>query len=509
MERKWWTLTVVCIAIFMLLLDITVVNVALPEIQRDLKADFSHLQWVVDAYALTLAALLLTAGSLADRYGRRLIFAGGLVMFVAASLLCGFATSPTMLDLARGLQGIGGAAMFATSLALLAQEFEGKERATAFAVWGATTGLAVAIGPLVGGALVDGIGWEWIFFVNVPIGALCLWITMTKVRETSDPSQGGVDLPGVITFSVALFCLVFALIRGNSEGWGSGVIVGLLIASVGFFMAFVGFERRVPNPMFDLQLFRKPTFTGASIVAFALSASMFAMFLYVTLYMQNVLGYSAFETGLRFLPLSLLSFFAAAISGRLSERVPVRYLMAGGLLSVAFGLLLMHGIEIDSEWTTLLAGFIFAGVGIGLVNPPLASTAIGVVRAQQSGMASGINTTFRQVGIATGIAALGAIFQARVESKLLEVAPPQFSGRADQLAEGIASGGSKQAIAQAPPGARGQITDAANQAFISGFNTILLVGVAIAIAGAISALVLVRRRDFVAAPQAEGAPAAA
>ena len=509
MERKWWTLTVVCIAIFMLLLDITVVNVALPEIQRDLKADFSHLQWVVDAYALTLAALLLTAGSLADRYGRRLIFAGGLVMFVAASLLCGFATSPTMLDLARGLQGIGGAAMFATSLALLAQEFEGKERATAFAVWGATTGLAVAIGPLVGGALVDGIGWEWIFFVNVPIGALCLWITITKVRETSDPSQGGVDLPGVITFSVALFCLVFALIRGNSEGWGSGVIVGLLIASVGFFIAFVGFERRVPNPMFDLQLFRKPTFTGASIVAFALSASMFAMFLYVTLYMQNVLGYSAFETGLRFLPLSLLSFFAAAISDRLSERVPVRYLMAGGLLSVAFGLLLMHGIEIDSEWTTLLAGFIFAGVGIGLVNPPLASTAIGVVRAQQSGMASGINTTFRQVGIATGIAALGAIFQARVESKLLEVAPPQFSGRADQLAEGIASGGSKQAIAQAPPGARGQITDAANQAFISGFNTILLVGVAIAIAGAISALVLVRRRDFVAAPQAEGAPAAA
>jgi hypothetical protein len=332
---------------------------------------------------------------------------------------------------------------------------------------------------------------------------------MTKVRETSDPSQGGVDLPGVITFSIALFCLVFALIRGNSEGWGSGLIVGLLIASVGFFIAFVGFERRVANPMFDLQLFRKPTFTGASIVAFSLSASMFAMFLYVTLYMQNVLGYTALETGWRFLPLSLLSFFAAAISGRLSERVPVRFLMAGGLLSVAIGLLLMHGIKIESGWTTLLAGFIFAGVGIGLVNPPLASTAIGVVRPQQSGMASGINTTFRQVGIATGIAALGAIFQARVESKLIDIAPPQFANRADQLAEGIASGGSKQAIAQAPPGARGQITEAANQAFISGFNTILLVGVAIAIAGAISALVLVRRRDFVTAPQAEGAPAAA
>src|SRR4051794_292916 len=333
----------------MLLLDITVVNVALPNIQRDLDADFSHLQWVVDAYALTLAALLLTAGSLADRYGRRLIFAGGLVMFVAASLLCGLATSPTMLDLSRGLQGIGGAAMFATSLALLAQEFHGQERATAFGIWGATTGLAVAIGPLVGGALVDGIGWEWIFFVNVPIGALCLWITMTKVRETSDPSQGGVDLAGVVTFSIALFCLVFSLIRGNSEGWGSGLIVGLLIASLGFFIAFVAFERKVANPMFDLSLFRKPTFTGASIVAFSLSASMFAMFLYITLYMQNVLGFTALETGWRFLPLSLLSFVAAAVSGQLSERLPVRYFMASGLLFVALGLLLMHGVDIDSK----------------------------------------------------------------------------------------------------------------------------------------------------------------
>ena len=510
MARKWWTLIVVCIAIFMLLLDITVVNVALPAIQKDLNADFVHLQWGIDAYALTLAALLLTAGSLADRYGRRLMFTGGLIFFVAASLLCGFSHTPVLLDVARGLQGIGGAAMFATSLALLAQEFEGKERATAFAVWGATTGLAVAIGPLFGGILVDGVGWEWIFFINAPIGAVCLWIALTKVRETRDPSQGGVDLPGVITFSAGLFCLVFALIRGNAEGWGSGLIVSLLIISAVLFVAFVVFERRVPNPMFDLALFRKPTFTGASIVAFALSASMFAMFLYVTLYMQNVLGYSAMETGLRFLPLSLLSFFAAGLSGRLSERFPVRYFMAGGLLLVAGGLLLMHGITIDSEWTTLLAGFILAGIGIGLVNPPLASTAIGVVRPQQSGMASGINTTFRQVGIATGIAALGAVFQARVESKLVDsLAGTPGAGRSDQLAEAITAGGSGQAIAQVPPQFQDRVSEAANQAFITGFNDILLVGVGIAIVGAVSALLLVRRRDFVAAPGAEGAPAAA
>jgi EmrB/QacA subfamily drug resistance transporter len=510
MQRKWWTLLVVCISIFMLLLDITVVNVALPVIQRDLDADFSHLQWVVDAYALTLAALLLTAGSLADRYGRRLIFAGGLVLFVAASLLCGFSTTPTMLDLARGLQGIGGAAMFATSLALLAQEFEGRERATAFSIWGATTGLAVAIGPLVGGALVDGIGWEWIFFVNVPIGALCMWITVAKVRETRDPSQGGVDLLGVITFSTALFFLIFALIRGNGEGWGSALIVTLLVIAGLMLAAFVAVERRVANPMFDLNLFRKTTFCGASIVAFCLSASMFAMFLYVTLYMQNVLDFTAFETGLRFLPLSLLSFFAAALSGRLSERLPVRYFMAGGLLLVAGGLLLMHGVSVDSKWTTLLGGFILSGIGIGLINPPLASTAIGVVRPQQSGMASGINTTFRQVGIATGIAALGAIFQARVESKLSELPlPRQASSRVHELAEAITSGGSKQAIGNAPQQARGQITEAANQAFVAGFNTILLVAVVIAVFGAVSALVLVRKRDFVAVAAPESAPAGA
>jgi EmrB/QacA subfamily drug resistance transporter len=511
MERKWWTLLVVCISIFMLLLDITVVNVALPVIREDLNASFSALQWVVDAYALMLAALLLTAGSLADRYGRRKIFAGGLVLFVLASLLCGLSTTPTLLDVARGLQGVGGAAMFATSLALLAQEFEGKDRGTAFAIWGATTGLAIAIGPLVGGALVDGIGWEWIFFVNVPIGAACVWITLAKCRESRDPSQGGVDLPGVVTFTGALFALVFALIRGNAEGWGSTLIVGLLIASAALFVAFVVVERRVSNPMFDLALFRKPTFTGASLVAFTLSASMFSLFLYITLYMQNVLNYSPLQTGVRFLPLSILSFFAAAISGRLSARFPVRYFMAGGLLFIAGGLLAMHGITTDSKWTTLLLGFIVAGVGIGLINPPLASTAIGVVRPQQSGMASGINTTFRQVGIATGIAALGAIFQARVESSLTgnSELPAQAKAHAHQLAEGIASGGSKQVIGSVPPQFRGQITDAANQAFITAFNEILLFGVGIALVGAVAAVVLVHQRDFVAAAGAEGAPAAA
>jgi EmrB/QacA subfamily drug resistance transporter len=509
MQRKWWTLTVVCIAIFMLLLDITVVNVALPVIQRDLGASFSELQWVIDAYALTLAALLLTAGSLADRYGRRLVFATGLVLFALASLLCGFSHTATLLDVARGLQGIGGAAMFATSLALLAQEFEGKERATAFGIWGATTGGAVAVGPLVGGALVDGIGWEWIFFVNAPIAAAALWVTLTKLRESRDPSQGGVDVPGVVTFSVALFCLVFALIRGNAENWGAP-IVALLVASVVLLATFIAVERRSANPMFDLSLFRKPTFTGASIVAFTLSAGMFSMFLYIVLYMQNVLDYSAFQAGVRFLPLSLLSFFVAPLSGRATGRVPVRYLMAAGMLLIAGGMLLMHGVTVDSKWTTLLGGFIVCGAGIGLVNPPLASTAIGVVPPERSGMASGINTTFRQVGIATGIAAVGALFQARVESRLAELlGGTPVAGHEHQLAAAIASGGAKQAIAGVPPGVRPRIEAAANDAFIAGLNDIFLVGAAVAVVGAIAALALIRQRDFVTAPGAPAAEAAA
>src|SRR4051812_42959797 len=265
----------------MLLLDVTVVNVALPDIQKDLHSSFSDLQWVIDAYALMLAALLLTAGSLADLLGRRKVFATGLGLFSLASLLCGLAHTPTMLNLSRGLQGVGGAILFATSLALLAQEFHGKDRGTAFGVWGATTGFAVAVGPLVGGAIVEGIGWEWIFFVNVPIGALALFGTLTKLAESRDERESGIDWPGVVTFSGALFCLVYALIKGNDKGWTSGLILGLLIASVVLLAAFLVAERRGKNPMFDLTLFKKPTFAGASIVAFSLSASLFALFLYI------------------------------------------------------------------------------------------------------------------------------------------------------------------------------------------------------------------------------------
>ncbi len=498
MERKWWTLVLISIATFMLLLDITVVNVALPDIQRDLNASLSSLQWVVDAYSLTLAAFLLTAGSLGDRLGRRRVFSFGFGIFTFASFLCGIAGDPTLLNLARGLQGVGGAAMFATSLALIGQEFHGKDRATAFGVWGATIGGAVAIGPLVGGLITEHLGWEWIFFVNVPIGALAIALTERKLANVAAQDPAPIDLPGLAAFSLGLFLLIFGLIRGNPEGWGSGVIVASLGGAAALLVAFVAIEARSAHPMLDLTLFRKPAFNGVSAVAFGLSAGMFALFLYLTIYMQGVLDYSPLETGLRFLPLTVLSFVASPIAGKLSDRVPIRVLLGVGLGTVGLGLYLMHGLSPDSPVSDLLPGFIIAGIGIGTANPGIGQAAIAVVPVEKAGMGSGINTTFRQVGIATGVASLGAIFQSQVASKLSELLPNGPHG----LAEVVSSGGSRAAAAFAPPGQEHKIVEASKAAFVSGFNEILLIGAILSFVVAALGFLLVRSSDFVQAADA-------
>ncbi len=510
MHRKWWTLIVVCVSIFMLLLDITVVNVALPKIAQGLHASFTDIQWVVDAYALTLASLLLTAGSLADLLGRKLVFTIGLALFALTSLLCAVSPSALFLILARGGQGIGGAIMFSTSLALLAQEFHGRERGTAFGIWGATTGAAVAVGPLVGGVLTDTLGWQSIFFINVPIGLAGAALTMARVRESRDPEGTRIDWAGTITFTAALFALVLALVLGDDHGWGSTEIVSLFAGAVVLLALFVVSQVIQRNSMFDLKLFRNPTFDGAALVAFGIASSMFAMFLYLALYMQTVLNLSPLGTGLRFLPVSLLSFVVAALSGNLSARVPVRLLLSLGLALVGVGLLLMRGLSAGSHWTALLAGFIVAGAGVGLVNPPLASTAIGVVPPQRSGMASGINSTFRQVGIATGIAALGAIFQSSLGSQLApKLAGTALAGRAHQIAHAVAAVGAREVVGQVPAPQRARTTVVIHSAYVSGMNDILLVAGLIALAAAVLALVLIRGRDFVAYGAAEPAHAAA
>ncbi|HET8638712.1 MAG TPA: MFS transporter [Solirubrobacterales bacterium] len=494
MERKWWTLTLVSIATFMLLLDVTVVNVALPDIQRQLGASLSSLQWVVDAYSLMLASFLLTAGSLGDRLGRRRVFTLGFGVFTFASLLCGLSNDPTVLNLARGLQGIGGAGMFATSLALIGQEFHGKDRATAFGVWGATVGGAVAVGPLVGGVITEHLGWEWIFFVNVPIGIAAMLLTERKIVNVFAEEPEPIDIPGLVTFSSALFLLIFGLIRGNPEGWGSPLIVICLAGAVTLLAAFIAIEHRSRYPMLDLTLFRKPAFIGVSAVAFGLSAGMFAMFLYLTIYMQGVLDFSPLEAGLRFLPLTILGFIVAPISGSLSHKIPIRILLGVGLVLVGIGLWLMHGITVDSEWTALLAGFVVAGIGIGTTNPGIGQAAIAVVPVHKSGMGSGINTTFRQVGIATGVAALGAVFQSRVDSKLSELLPHAPAG----LGEVVASSGSRGvAVLHLPPVVHAKAVHAADAAFVSGFNEIIMIATLLSFVGAALGFALVRSRDFV------------
>ena len=496
----WWPLVAICIAVFMLLIDITVVNVALPDIQRELGATFDSLQWIIDAYALTLAAFLLTAGSLGDRLGRRLVFVVGIAIFALASLACGLSTDTTMLSSFRAVQGIGGAIMFATSLALIASTYQGRDRGTAFGIWGAVVGASVAIGPLVGGVLVTSLGWSWIFFVNLPVAALAIGMSLSRLPESKDPQAGGIDWVGLVTFSGALAALIVALIQGNDRGWTSVHILLLLGGSAFLLIVFGLWERRLDDPMFDLDLFRKPAFAGAQTTAFCLSAAVFSLFLYLSLYLQNVLGFSAFQTGLRFLPISGMSLIVAPMAGRLTNRLPFRLLISVGLGIATAGLLLQYGLDAQSDWTALLAGFLVMGTGIGSVNAPLGSLAVGVVEPRRSGMASGINSTFRQVGIATGTAAFGAIFQSQVHSTLAKDLPVDrlpAGVSIDSIASAVSAGGTRQVLANVPPQFRDTFTHAARDAYTSGLNELFLVAAAVAFAGAVLGALLLRQRDLV------------
>ena len=344
MARKWWTLVAVCVGVFMLLLDLTIVNVALPGIAETFGASLSGLQWVIDAYALALASLLLTAGILADRNGRRRLFVIGVAIFTLGSLLCGTATGIVFLSVARAGQGIGGALMFATSLALLSETFKGKERGVAFGAFGAMTGVAIAAGPVIGGALVSGLGWRWIFFVNIPVGVFVFVLALLRVNESRDPEPKRLDLLGFITFSAGLCSLVFALIRTTASGWGSPVVFGPLIAAAALLGAFVANERLRRDPMFDFSLLRVPTFDGGLVAAFGMSASIFSVLTYLVFYVQDILGYTALQTGVRFLPLSLAIFFSAAAAGRLTSFLPTRLLISPGFISWAASVQATSGI---------------------------------------------------------------------------------------------------------------------------------------------------------------------
>jgi EmrB/QacA subfamily drug resistance transporter len=404
------TLAVVCLATAMLMLDIAVVNTALSHIAADLDASLSGLQWIVDAYTLALATVVLTAGSVADRVGRRRVFVWGMAVFTITSLVCGLANTIELLDIARAVQGLGAAMMFASSLAVLADAFPGsEERAKAFAVYGATIGASFAIGPLVGGALTSGISWRAIFYINIPLGIAALVAMYAWVRESYDSRPRKVDWPGQVTLTGAMFLLVLALLRANDDGWASTAIVAELVGAGALFVAFVFVERRSSEPMLPLEFFSRPAFTGAQVGAFAISASFFAIFLYVTLYLQEILHLSPIETGLVYLPGTIVIFLVSGASAELVKRMSAAVLVVLGLVFVAAGMALILILQADSDWTALMPALLLACVGTGLLNPAIVAIALGSVPENVSGLAAGTNDAFRQGGIAVGVAVFGAI----------------------------------------------------------------------------------------------------
>jgi len=506
MDKKWWTLLAVCTGTFMLLLDVTIVIVAQPAIQSGLHASFTDVQWVLDAYALTLASLLLTSGVLADRYGRKRLFQIGLVIFTLGSLLCGVAQDPLMLILSRSGQGVGGAIMFATSLALLGNSFRGRDRGVAFGVWGAITGVATALGPVLGGVITTDWSWRGIFLVNVPIGVLAVALTAWRVEESKSPHPTPPDWAGFALLTTGLVSLVYGLIRAGENSWSdTGVIICLAVGAAAL-AAFIVAEKRIAYPMFDLSLLRTPTFAGGSIAAFAMNGSLYAVLLWLVLYLQDILGYSAQDAGLRLAIISGAQFVTAAIAGRISEHVPARWLIGPGLVLVGVGLIIMGGLTGSSDWTHLIPGFIVSGLGGGLVNPPLASTAIGVVPPQKAGMASGVNTTFRQIGIAAGIAGLGSIFSSALQHNLTSTAAVASS--APRIVAMVRQGQVSQLLASLPPARRAEVAGAIKAAFAAGLNDLLYVTAGIALVGGVCALLLIRSKDFVSRAEPPAASAA-
>ena len=409
-NRKWVTLAAVSFGLFMIMLDNTVVNVALPTMQRDLHVSISQLEWVVIAYALTFASLLITGGKLADLYGRRRIFVVGLAIFTLSSLACGLAPSAGFLIGARAVQGVGAALMNPATLSIIVATFPPKQRGQAIGIWAGVSALALAIGPLGGGLIVENLNWNWIFFVNVPVGVLGIVVSQFAIRESRDTSaEQSIDLPGLVTSIGFLFSLSYALVEGNSHGWSSPEILGLFAAAAVLLAAFILLETRQRLPMLDLSLFKIGSFTGANTVAMLVSLGMFGVFFFVSLYVQNILGYSPTKAGAIFLPMATLIILIAPIAGKLSDRIGSRWLMGGGMTLLGVSLLLYQRVGLHSDFWTLLPAMILGGVGMALTMSPMTSAAMASVPVDKAGVGSGVLNSFRQVGGSLGIALMGAI----------------------------------------------------------------------------------------------------
>jgi EmrB/QacA subfamily drug resistance transporter len=409
-NKKWWTLGAVSFGLFMIMLDNTIVNVALPSIERSLHMSISSLEWIVTAYALTFAALLITGGKLGDLYGRRKMFIAGLTVFTLASLACGLAPSAGFLIGARAVQGVGAALMNPATLSIITATFPPKERGQAIGIWAGVSALALAIGPLLGGLIVDNINWHWIFYVNVPVGVVGIAVSRFVIKESRDTShEQSIDLPGLVTSGGALLALSYALIEGNRHGWASAEIISLFAASAVLLAVFIRLELRQRLPMLDLGLFKIGSFAGANIVAMLVSLGMFGVFFFISLYVQNVLGYSPTKAGAIFLPMTILIILVAPIAGKLSDRVGSRWLMGTGMSILGVSLLLYQRIGLHTSFLSLLPQLVLGGIGMALTMSPMTSAAMASVPVDKAGVGSGVLNSFRQVGGSLGIALMGAI----------------------------------------------------------------------------------------------------
>jgi EmrB/QacA subfamily drug resistance transporter len=409
-NRKWWTLVAVAVGLFMIMLDNTVVNVALPSIQQDLGISISELEWVVNAYALTFGVLLLTGGKLADMLGRRSIFIAGLVIFTGASLWCGLAGGAGSLIAARTVQGVGAALMNPATLSIITATFPPRQRGTAIGIWAGVSALALAIGPLVGGLLTQDINWSWIFFINIPVGVAGVIAARLFIDETKDMSlEQRLDLPGLLSSGIGLFALTYGLIETNDHAWGSARVLSLFAIALVSLTLFVVLEMRQRIPMLDVTLFRNPTFSGANAVMFFVGLAMFGIFFYNSLFLQRVLGYGAIKTGATFLPMTLLIIFVAPAAGRLSDRIGARWLIGAGMVLLSASLLLFATLDADSSWWNILPGLLVGGFGMAIVMAPTTATAMSAVPVDKAGVGSAVINSARQVGGSLGIAIMGAL----------------------------------------------------------------------------------------------------
>ena len=507
-NRRWWTLGAMCFALFMIMLDNTVVNVALPSIQDDLGASLSSLEWTINAYTLMFAVLLVTGGRLGDILGRRRVFLFGVVVFAVSSAAIGLAPTQGWLVGGRAIQGIGAAFMMPATLSIITNAFPPEERGKAIGTWAGVSALALAVGPVVGGALTEYVSWRAIFFLNLPVAIAAVAVTLFAAHESRDETvDRTIDYGGIVVLSGGLTALVLALVEGNSWGWGSPEIVALFAGSALSLIAFPFVERAVRAPMIDFQFFRERTFVATNAVAFTVTFAMLGVFFFTALYMQNFLGYGALEAGIRFLPATLIIMVTAPIAGRLSDKVGPRRLITFGLLVVAASLYIQTHISVDTGYGVLLPAFLLLGLGMGFVMSPMSTAAMNSVRPDKAGAASGILSMSRMVGGTFGVAALGALFQQLSQSRLTDslagtgVSEAQRSAIVDNL--GAGAGGDK--ISGLDPATAAQVGRAVKDAFIHALSTGMWLSTGIAVTGAVVAFLFVSdtRPDHSGAEPAE------